>query len=288
LEAAEARAFANRGLWLSRVGPAGWALRADLDADVGASLAAMIDACSRPTAETRDLQHPDAGARDTRDPARRRADAFERILRSAAAAPDLPEHSGWRPTISVLTDYDALRAQLPGIGGVLDDGTPLSAAGVRRLACDAGVLPVVLGTDSAVLDLGRSARLVPPGLRRALVVRDRGCAWPGCDRPPGWCDAHHILHWVDGGPTCPGNCVLLCRRHHTLAHRGDWSIRVGPLGAEFTPPRWVDPERRPRRNTRDHHPDPGRRLRDLVPRGRRPAGTATSTTPAPPVPRTRT
>lgn len=292
LAAAEARAYANRGLWLSRLG-AGWVLRADLDGEVGGLLAAMIDRCSKPSSD-RALpggSEPDReGARvaavwDPRDAAVRRADAFEQIVRSAAAHADLPTHGGSRPTLTVLTELDALRGGLPGVGGVDESGEPLSAAAIRRLACDADVLPVVLGTESEVLDLGRTARLVPAPLRRALAVRDRGCVWPGCDRPPSWTDAHHVTHWVDGGETSLANCVLLCRRHHTRAHRGDWQIQVGPHGAELVPPAWVDPSRTPRRNSRDHHPEPGRRLPELA--ARQPSGVAP--TPArPPRPPART
>jgi hypothetical protein len=85
--------------------------------------------------------------------------------------------------------------------GTLDDGTVVSATTARRLACDAAVLPAVLGGAGQVLDVGRSRRLFTGPLRRALVLRDRGCAFPGCDRPPSWCEAHHLRHWAHGGPT---------------------------------------------------------------------------------------
>ncbi|MGC5322913.1 DUF222 domain-containing protein [Micromonospora arida] len=86
-------------------------------------------------------------------------------------------------------------------------------------------------------------------LRRALVLRDRGCAFPGCDRPPRWCDAHHIHHWADGGRTSLTNAVLLCAHHHRHVHRGEWTVRLGGDGRpEFVPPAWLDPDRLPRRN----------------------------------------
>lgn len=239
----EDRAYANRGLWLSQVG-AGYVLRADLDLEVGATLAAMIHAGARPRTG------PD-GEADPRSAPQRRADALERILRAATSSDDLPVHGGLRPTITVLTDLDTLRRALTGRGGVLDDGATLSAGAIRRLACDADVLPAVLGARGELLDLGRTARLVSAGLRRALVVRDGGCAWPGCDRPPAWTDAHHVRHWAEGGPTSLDNCVLLCRRHHRLAHEERWTIRMAALGPEFVPPRWIDPLQRPRRNVRE-------------------------------------
>ena len=83
--------------------------------------------------------------------------------------------------------------------------------------------PVVLGSDSEVLDVGRARRLFTPGLLRAMWLRDRGCTIPGCGAPPLWADAHHIIHWVDGGPTSLTNGALLCGRHHTIAHQRGWT-----------------------------------------------------------------
>ncbi len=92
---------------------------------------------------------------------------------------------------------------------------------------------------SEVLDLGRQTRLVSPALRRALVLRDRGCVFPGCDRPPEWCDAHHIIRWERNGTTDRDNCCLLCRRHHMMCHEGGWTIQRNPDGtynAQAPPP----------------------------------------------------
>jgi HNH endonuclease len=120
---------------------------------------------------------------------------------------------------------------------------------VRRLACDADVFPVVLGSRSEVLDVGRTSRLVTLALWLALVTRDRGCAFPGCTRPPIASDAHHITHWADGGPTALHNLVLVCRRHHTLLHTTPWEVRLAELDQrpEFLPPARRDRERRPLR-----------------------------------------
>ncbi len=95
-----------------------------------------------------------------------------------------------------------------------------------RIACDAGIIPAVLGSRSEVLDLGRTRRLVTPGLLMALYLRDRGCTFPGCSRPPSWCDAHHCLHWCDGGPTDLTNLALLCPRHHTIVHQKGYTATV--------------------------------------------------------------
>ena len=106
-----------------------------------------------------------------------------------------------------------------------DDGVPLTGEALRRLACDAGVLPAVMGGDGQPLDLGRRQRTVTPAQRTALIVRDGGCIFPGCDRPPSWSDAHHIIHWLNRGPTDLWNLCLLCSNHHHTVHDGTWTLR---------------------------------------------------------------
>ncbi len=122
------------------------------------------------------------------------------------------------------------------------------AAQARRIACDAKVVPVVMGGASEILDLGRTKRTVSVAQRKALHARDRGCAFPGCPRPPKWCDAHHVKHWADGGDTDLDNMVLLCRTHHSLIHHSLWSITMTGGVPVFIPPRHVDPAQRPRQN----------------------------------------
>ncbi|GFJ94473.1 hypothetical protein Prum_081150 [Phytohabitans rumicis] len=112
---------------------------------------------------------------------------------------ELPESGGFRPHVVITLSFDLLQRQL-GVG-TLDTGGRLSPEQVRRMACDAQLIPAVLGGDGQVLDLGRTRRLINGSLRRALEVRDRGCAFPGCDRPPRWSHGHHIRAWADGGPT---------------------------------------------------------------------------------------
>jgi hypothetical protein len=102
---------------------------------------------------------------------------------------------------------------------------PVSPALVRTLACDAAISRVIMRPDSEVLDLGRRTRLVTPALRRSLELRDRGCIEPGCTAPAAWCDAHHIVHWTQHGPTGLDNLELRCRQHHLLQHRRDHRAR---------------------------------------------------------------
>ena len=123
------------------------------------------------------------------------------------------------PVLRVSTSLDALRDGLHR-AGITDSGENLSAATLRRMACDAEIIPTVLNSKGSVIDVGRRTRRVSEALRCVLIARDGGCVWPGCDAPPSRCDAHHIKHWADGGPTNADNLALLCHRHHILLHEG--------------------------------------------------------------------
>ena len=125
-----------------------------------------------------------------------------------------PESHTWATTCTPVPPLLAA----PGVSGITETGTELSGAELRKLACDARVVPVVMGGASEVLDVGRATRTIPPAIRRALIARDQGCVWPGCERAPIHCDGHHIQHWIDDGPTCPTNLALLCHSHHHRLH----------------------------------------------------------------------
>ncbi len=114
--------------------------------------------------------------------------------------------------------------------GELEWSEPITADTVRRIACDCAMTRVLLGPNSEPIDVGRCTRTIPPALRRALVVRDHHCRFPGCDRPADWCDGHHLIHWTDGGETKLGNTCLLCRRHHRFVHELGWQLRWGAPG----------------------------------------------------------
>ncbi|GIU89731.1 MAG: hypothetical protein KatS3mg010_0830 [Acidimicrobiia bacterium] len=129
------------------------------------------------------------------------------------------------PQVTVVVDLEVLEGR--GHGEVVRRARAdaahvgrLSAATLRRLACDAGIARVVVDGASRPLDVGRTTRTVPPAVWRALVVRDGGCVHPGCDRPPGWCEAHHVVPWYDGGATSLDNLELRCRHHHRAVHEG--------------------------------------------------------------------
>ncbi len=192
---------------------------------------------------------------DPREHGARMWDALVEASKLLAGTEILPESHGARPRITVTLDHDTLVAGLtdgPASrvgGGLLDSGGSLSVTAVRRLACDAEILPMVLGSKSQILDVGRSSRLVTPGIWLALVARDEHCAFPGCTRAPVACDAHHITHWAEGGATGLHNLVLLCRRHHAVIHTTPWDVRVraDDQRPEFLPPARLDPQRKPLR-----------------------------------------
>jgi hypothetical protein len=210
-----------------------------LESEHGAAFRSLIEqfAAPRPAA---------GGIPDARTAPQRNADALVEVCGLARAAQDCPTTGGEPPHVSVTIGWEALRT---GWGvATLDYGTPLSASEARRWACDAKVIPVVLGGASEPLDVGRAMRTVPLSLRRALVARDRGCAFPGCDRSPGLCQAHHCHHWADGGDTSIDNCVLLCETHHRHVHCTGWEILIRPGHVEFIPPAIIDPTRTPLHN----------------------------------------
>lgn len=191
----------------------------------------------------------------SRTPEQRRADALIDMIRGHQATKRAPTSGGDRPVVIVKLDYDRLRAGAAGAGLIGDE--PISAGDLRRLCCDAGLLPAVLGGASEVLDVGRTHRTVPPKLRTALILRDGGCVFPRCQARPAACDAHHIDPWYLGGPTALGNLVLLCHHHHALVEparygvRDQWLIRLGTDGVpEAIPPSRIDPARRPIRDSR--------------------------------------
>lgn len=191
----------------------------------------------------------------------RRADALVTLIDGAARAQVAPANGGDRPRIMVTIGYDQLLADCTR-NGLLPTGTELSAGELRRLACDADLLPVVLGGPSGVLDVGRDHRLVTPTIRAALTARDKGCVFPGCDQPPSACEAHHLIPWQHGGPTSLANMVLACRHHHGIIEPGDgpepirWRVRLRDDGVpEVIPPLHVDPQRRPRIHQRFRVPD---------------------------------
>jgi hypothetical protein len=140
----------------------------------------------------------------------------------------LPQAGGTAASLVITVELEKL---LAGLGSaVLDTGGRISAGQVRRLACNSGIIPAVLGSQSAPLDLGRSSRLHTTAQRTAMAIRDKGCTTEGCDRPPAWCEAHHEVAWSEGGATSVEGGRLLCPHHHHLAHDSGYEMRRVPGG----------------------------------------------------------
>ncbi|MGD8496938.1 MAG: DUF222 domain-containing protein [Gemmatimonadales bacterium] len=162
--------------------------------------------------------------------ARRRADALVELIERGIAAPAADDEgapvSGAhadRHQVVLFVEPETLAAEAePGMSE-LEDGTRISCETARRVACDAGIVPVTRGAGGSILDVGRRSRTFPPAIRRALEARDRGCRFPGCGSR--YTEGHHVDHWIDGGPTSVQNGILLCRHHHRLVHNGGWTMR---------------------------------------------------------------
>ncbi|MFC0109718.1 HNH endonuclease signature motif containing protein [Kibdelosporangium aridum] len=208
--------------------------RMEFKGRLDAETAALFDALLKPFEKSR----------DARGYAERGGDAFADVLQQAANCPDLPTHNGLKTEVAFTISIDEL---MKTADERVLPGTSLTAAEARRIACDAHVLPAVMGGESKPLDVAVPAYVVPAHIRRALVLRDRGCAFPGCERLASVCHAHHIKEWLLGGPTALGNLVLLCGQHHRLVHRSEWEVKLVEDVAWFIPPDFVDPRRQPRR-----------------------------------------
>jgi hypothetical protein len=196
-----------------------WHLDAWLDPESGSTVAAALRAQADPG---------NILPGDVRTHGQRMADGLAEMARRFLDAGITSSSGGEKPHVTVTVSYDQLTGSgahtLPEL-----DGVPVDPEAIRRLACDARIVRIVVDGAGRPLDVGRAVRTVTPAMRRALDVRDGGCVWNGCDVPVGWCDAHHIEHWADGGPTRLTNLQLLCRRHHAAVHEGG-NHRTGRRG----------------------------------------------------------
>jgi Domain of unknown function (DUF222)/HNH endonuclease len=264
------RRHERRGLWLASTWEGMVALQGLLDPEAGQTLLAALEPLARP-----------ATADDARTGGQRRADALAELARRNLEGGRLPQGGGVRPQLLVTVDLASLLGHHPGLGGEAGGIWPLDPETCRRLACDGAVtrvlvtrhqtdptlpgpgddptdetslaaqlraaatrLPATLGgAPTQPLEVGRTSRVVTAAQRVALVVRDGGCAVPGCDRPPAWCEAHHLVHWLHGGPTDLQNLVLVCRAHHRAVHEGGWRLGRDPDGRLVATP----PQRQHRR-----------------------------------------
>ncbi len=242
----------GRGLWFTGPNAAGMVgMSGTLDPEGAATLKSAIDPLSCPCPLT-----DEAGVKIEDDPRpahQRRMDALlDLVARGVSSPGDAPSTDKAKivVTIDLETVRDWMRHGCPpdwatthtrggtgaagqnGSGSCLS-GDVLTAATVRPMACDAAIIPVILGSDSQPLDVGRKKRLVTRAMRTALWLEDQGCSFPGCSTPAQWTDAHHVRHWLHGGTTCLSNLALLCRRHHVYVHEKHLTATITATGVTW-------------------------------------------------------
>jgi hypothetical protein len=268
----EARSFT-----LSRSGDGMYRGRLVLAPEAGAvwlgAVQAIISPRTTPRFVTEDDYVQQAVTADVRTGPQKMADAATELVARASAAPDMPHLAGATTTVSVhvsLADLEAGR----GVGWVDGLEEPLPQSAVERLRCHAPLVSTVFGDRGEVLHHGKARRLFGPAQNRALAARDGGCVWPTCDRPPSWCESHHVEEWRSPthkpGRTDVDNGVLLCHFHHRHVHESSWKLEMRGGVPHVVPPRWVDVSQTP---------VPVTRRRTLPPPALLPSG---ASAPAPP------
>ena len=249
----------QRFLRLSAVGDGMTRLSGLLDPESAAVVVAAYDGATSPRRGGPRFVDPEQSARgddlvrDERTTEQRALDTFVELVRLGTEADSsvLPAH---RPAVRVLVTEKDL-ARHAGSGRFEGQSVPISIATVERHLCEAGVVPVLFDTDGQAVNVGREQRRFTPRQRVGLAARDGGCLFPLCDRPPSWCEAHHITPWIEGGRTDLADGVLLCRHHHLMLHNNGWRVErtgaggagAGHPGADYVliPPRSIDPSRTP-------------------------------------------
>jgi hypothetical protein len=213
----------GRSLSITRHSDGSVSGRFELDAVGGERLQAVVES----------FVQADRPAGDRRTRAQQQGDALVQWADVTLAAGHAPILRTVKPQVAVAVDVDDLAD--PGTGTAaarMGFGAVISAARARWLACDGQIGRIVFGPDGTPLDVGRSHRVVPPHLRKAVEARDRHCVFAGCHAPPHWADVHHLVHWIDGGETSLENSALLCERH-TKVHHG-FRIERDPHGRWHT------------------------------------------------------
>ena len=219
--------YTRRRLHISLMPDGMYAVDGILDPECGAAFKTATDPLSKPR-----------GPEDDRSGGQRTHDAWAEVLRHVMDQGTLPRRNGVRPHITVTTTLEALKGEVGVPPSDLEFGLPISSKTMERIACDCTMSRVLLA-DSMVIDVGRATRVTSAPMRRALRVRDKGCRFPGCDRPVNWTSAHHIIFWGRGGPNHIGNEVLLCHYHHRLVHEGGWQVIKAGREFRFLPPEQV-------------------------------------------------
>lgn len=211
---------------------------------VGAQISAVLDPLTKPQ------DGPDGP--DLRTQEQRNHDAVADVFARMLRTDETPGTGGLPATVVVTIDRDKLQSDT-GYGR-LPDGTPIAPRTLLKLACEAEIVPVVLGAFGEVLELGRSRRIASRSQTLALVARDKGCSFPSCNRPATWCERHHIIAWQDGDTTDLTNLTLLCRYHHHYFQVQGWCCTMIDGLPWWIPPRWIDHDQKPLINHRIRPP----------------------------------
>ncbi len=226
-----------------------WQLQGNLTNTVGAQLNAVLDPLTRPRASNLKLTARQVEIADERHYGQRMHDGLEDVCGRLLQLADRPATGGTPASVIVTVGVGELLAKA-GIAET-SDGSQLSAAQLLRIADQAEIWPTVIDGNGVPLGLGRTRRIASRGQTMALIAREGGCSFPGCDHPPQWCDRHHIIEWILGGRTDLENLTLVCRYHHTHFLQKGWTCRMNVDGLpEWIPPRWIDPQQRPQLNNR--------------------------------------
>ncbi|HEX4654368.1 MAG TPA: DUF222 domain-containing protein, partial [Mycobacteriales bacterium] len=204
---------AKRGLTIAPTFNGMRSVSGTLTPEVGETLELALDQLAR-----------SAGPEDDRSHAQRRHDAVGELADHYLGHGELPAVTGERPRLVITISYEALINDLRDAWGRLPSGATVSPATARRLACDAELIPAVLGARGDVLDIAIGSRSFSTAVRRAAWLEQHGrCGFPGCRRRP--VDCHHIIWWTHGGPSTLDNAAWLCAFHHWLIHERGWSMR---------------------------------------------------------------
>jgi hypothetical protein len=216
----------NRRLWISKCDDGTVLLSGHFDPEGGAALITAYEPLARKS-----------GFDDERSREKRLADAAVDVAMHALDSGVIPQQGSQRTHLNVTTSLETLLGLAGAPAAELEHAPiPISSKAVERLACDASVTRILLNSESVVIDVGRAKRTISGPARKALNARDRGCTWPGCERPASWTSGHHLKHWLHGGDNQPPNLTLLCYRHHYLVHEGAWQIVRGDDGRMLTIP----------------------------------------------------
>ena len=215
-EAEQAELVEDRKLWISKCDDGTVLLSGTFDPEGGAAILTKLEPAARKS-----------GAHDDRSREKRLGDALVEVVSGG----------GSQAQIQVTSSVETLLGLVGAPAADMEHSSvPISAKTVERLACDSSIARILLDSESTVIDVGRSKRVVSEPARRALTARDGHCRWPGCERPASWSAAHHVVHWIHGGTTDLDNLILLCHRHHWMVHEGNWQIVRGDDGRMLTIP----------------------------------------------------